>query len=672
MSVPARFACPLVRLRQHRYTADRFRDTRSTDASAMSRPAFHLRPGMRGILAGLACALAAWYLARLDLFVGLEDWLHDGAFLARGTRTSRAKVVIIGIDSLSLRKLKKGTYYISPELAQVVRYTHAQGAAAIGVDLLIPDDLSDRADLATPGSEGDVRPMGAAVRDAGNVVLPRWKISDAVDGEDGSDGWLLPVFQWRLKALDPELQADTDLGVVNLFEDGDQFVRRVQPLVREESAEGDTALVHFSLALHLVKHRKPLFDERGVSILEREGIPVDERGLMRINYVGPPGTFPELPFWKVLDAARKGLPLPELNGAVVLIGVTAREFQDVHATPFGNLYGHWLPGGKTAPRMPGTEIQAHAFATIEDRAFIRTLPWWSSFSVVMAFGVILGYTLFRAGVVGGLGIAAVHHFAWKGLALVLFVLFSFRLPLVAMLLLGTILYAAMFALRWQQTRAMMRAFMATAIADWFENDPSRLQRKIEEREVTVLFADIRAFSVFSDGRNPREVARLLMEYFDVALPLFEKHGGALNQYMGDGMMVLFGATDDQADHAARAVRAGVDLIRAIRGHAKKWAELGMPGLRIGVGINTGQTVVGAISAQNLMDFTAIGDTTNAAARIESLNKEQGTEFLISDKTFEQVSREELARLGCESEGRVVHVRGKKEPLTVHVVNVPAS
>ena len=283
--------------------------------------------------------------------------------------------------------------------------------------------------------------------------------------------------------------------------------------------------------------------------------------------------------------------------------------------------------------------------------------------------MILGYTLFRAGLVGGLGIAAVHHFAWKGLALVLFVMFSFRLPLVAMLLMGAILYAAMFALRWQQTRAMMRAFMATAIADWFENDPSRMQRKIEEREVTVLFADIRGFSLFSDGRNPREVARLLMEYFDVVVPTIEEHGGALNQYMGDGMMVLFGATDDQPDHAARGLRAGVALVRAIRGHAKKWAELGMPGLRIGVGINTGQTVVGAISAQNLMDFTAIGDTTNAAARIESLNKEQGTEILISDKTFNQVSMEELARLGCESQGRVIQVRGKKEPLTVHAVNV---
>ena len=131
----------------------------------MHRQAFHLSPGLRGILAGLACALAAWYLARLDIFVGLEDWLHDGAFLARGKRSTRSKVVIIGIDSQSLRKLKKGTYYLSPELAQVVRYTHAQGASAIGVDLLIPDDLSDRPDIAAAGSEGDARPMGAAIRD---------------------------------------------------------------------------------------------------------------------------------------------------------------------------------------------------------------------------------------------------------------------------------------------------------------------------------------------------------------------------------------------------------------------------------------------------------------------------------------------------------------------------
>ena len=628
----------------------------------MRRFAFLLSPAWRGVWTGVGCTAVVWYLTTMSVFVGMEDWMLDGAFISRGKRPTKTKVVLVAIDERSLRELRKSTTQISPELALVVRHAHAQGAAAIGVDLFVPDDMKEFADGASQ--------MGAAIRDCGNVVLPRWRVR----GEAGArEEWLYPLAQWRLKALDVELASDTDLASIHLVEDGDQFVRRVQPLAREtveiDGKAEDFPIVHFALALWLIQHKEPLrIGPDGAPLAGDRPIPTDRRGLMPINYVGPPGSFPTVQFHKALAAAKKGEAMPELDGAVVLIGVTAPSMQDYHPTPYANHHARWWHTQQHG-QMAGTEVIANAYATIEDGAYVRSPGKPASLLLLLFFGVTMGYALYRAGLAGGLFIAAAHHFLWKAVALTAFVLFAYRLPVVGMLLLGTILYAATFALRWRQTRRIWRAFMATAIADWFEKDPSRIHRTIAEREVTVLFADVRGFSTYSDGRPPREVASLLMAYFDVIVPIIERHGGAVNLFMGDGIMVLFNATHDQPDHAVRAVRAAVDMVRAVRADAVKWAKLGKPDMRIGVGINTGATVVGTIGARHLLDFTAIGDTTNMAARIEAHNKETLTEILISGDTYEEVPAAEREALGCDPRPLSFVPRGKSGPIVVHAVNV---
>jgi adenylate cyclase len=623
---------------------------------------FLLTPGWRGVWTGLLCALVVWAATFTYLLAGLENWFLDGLFVWRGTRPTSARIVIIAIDELSLRHLNKTTPYMSPDLAQVVRHVHSQGARAIGIDLIIPESLSDLRDIEGADAIGDARPMGQAVRDAGNVVLPRWRLGDS--DNESAEHWLRPLRQWQSKALDPELGSETDLASVNFYPEDDQFVRRVQLLASDD----EETVVHFALALYLVAHKQPLKEIDGSPIVGGKPVPLDEQGLMRINYVGPPGSFPTLSFHQALSAAKAGQPLPELKGAVVLIGLTAKMFQDNHATPYSNLNSHWLPG-KVYPRMSGTEVLANALATLQDQAYIIT-PWWMApLPSLLIMGVLLGYVFARASVIGGLGVAVVHYFAWKGLALLAFTHGNYRLPVIGMTLLGVILFTFVLALRLKLVRRLLELFKSRAIARQLEQRPLYAARAMHEREVTVLFADIRGFTTFSDGRNPREVADLLMAYFDVVVPIIEQNGGALNQYMGDGMMVLFGAIDAQPDHALRAVRAAVEMVRAVGRNRQQWRDLGLPSLRIGVGINTGKTVVGSIGSQRRLDFTAIGETTNIAARIEALNKDLQTEILISEQTWEEVPADEAGQLGCETVGREVSVRGKKTPLRVHAVIV---
>jgi class 3 adenylate cyclase len=395
---------------------------------------------------------------------------------------------------------------------------------------------------------------------------------------------------------------------------------------------------------------------------------VEADGTLRINFVGPPGTFPPVPFARVLADARAGRPFPEAAGAVVLLGLTARSQQDYHNTPYANHYARWL--SSPAPGlMPGTEIHANVLATLYDRAYIHTSAWLSPLTLLLAFGAVLGPALARLSLQGGFLLALGHHLAWRGVALGAFSLFSWRVEVVAMLLLGFLLYAATFAQRWWVLRAMFGVVKSQAVAVALEADPRRLDPGGEEREITVLFADIRSFTDFAERHTPHEVVALLNSYFGAVVPVLEAHGGTLNTYMGDGVMVLFGAPSSCPDHALRAVRAAAEMVRRVHELQGTWAKLGNPGMRIGVGVHTGKVVVGAIGSPRRLDYTAIGDTVNAAARIESENKVLGTEVLISAQTRAALPPGEGQRLGCATTSFEATVKGKKETLHLYPVTV---
>src|SRR5262249_48080910 len=152
---------------------------------------------------------------------------------------------------------------------------------------------------------------------------------------------------------------------------------------------------------------------------------------------------------------------------------------------------------------------------------------------------------------------------------------------------------------------------------------------------------------------------LLNAYYGVIVPIIEEHGGTLNQYMGDGIMVIYGAPARCAYHALRAVRTAAAMVRRVHELSGRWAGLCDPAFRwpdpkhpefrIGVGIHTGKVVVGSVGSPKRLDYTAIGDTVNGAARIEAENKRLGSEILISAQTRAALPEMERERLGVCSE-----------------------
>jgi adenylate cyclase len=601
----------------------------------MGRPGLRWKSSWQGGLSGAICGLIAWGLVQLAVIRGLEEWMLDGCFYFRGPRATQARVVLVDLDSESLDELRKPQVFLSPQLAETVTFIKEQGARAIGLDFLIPESLAGLPEL-QEGKIGDAPALGAAIDRAGNVVLPQWKLEG---------GWREPLPQWRLKAFRrPE---PADLGFVNLSPDDDHFVRR-QELYGQDNGE---VHMHFALALHARSTGSEVrWKDDGLWVGDQP-VPLDADRTMRINYVGPPGWFPVVSFRDVLAAAKQQRPLRvSFRNAIVIIGAAGTGSQDVHATPYGNNY--WRSQfSRTPGLMSGAELHANIVATLQDRAFIEPARWVTSLPALVLFGAFLGFLFAQLNRIQGVtlfflatfGLFVAHHFAWKAVCVEAFSHGNWRVEMLGMLILGLFVWLGNFVVRWLSLRGVLR-IVTGPFGKLLETQSGAPGSDGEERVITVLFADIRSFSSYSQHHPARGVITLLNRYFALVVPIIEKHGGTVNQFMGDGIMALFGAPGRGDNHAAAAIRAALEMVQIVHQHEKTWAELDAPAFRIGIGIHTGPVIVGTLGSPERLTYTAIGDTVNAAARIEPENKTFKTEILLSDATLGYLPRQEQDQL----------------------------
>jgi class 3 adenylate cyclase len=611
------------------------------------------------MLVGGACALLCWLLSYAAWVRELEHQAYDNCLGVRGPRASTAKVVIVALDDQSFETIPKPLRLFSPELGQVVQYLHRQGVASIGVDVFMPDPGNQETiDLISPNRPGDAQAMGRAVGQAGNVVLPIL-IRDRRTP-------LLPMYEW-VPPGDPDW---ADLGFVELVDDADWCVRRQKLKATDLSGRLYPCLA--VAVLTMAGGLAPPQSAEEPLCLDDRPIPLDRHGDMRINYVGPPGTIPSVPLTDVLEAAQGKRTLQQdWQGAMVLIGVTAGLQEDKHPVPRMNrslldvLASTWHR--HELDQMPGVEIHANTIATLADRRFFVT-PWWLSTPLLLILaGAGLGMAFTRLTLEAGAALLIAYLAGWLSFCLLLFRYTDWPVEQVAMYFLGVLLYGVVFALRWRWIRRMMGMMKSEAVARALEAGAGKLDLRGEQREITVLFTDVRNFTDFSESHPAADVVRLLNEFFAAAVPLIEAEGGIVNQYLGDGMMVLFGAPELQPDHALRAVRAALAILSRVHQLAGRWKDLGAEAFRIGIGIHTGKAVVGTVGSPRRLDYTAIGDTVNTAARIESCNKQLHSELLVSQSTLAALSEADRQRLAPAWESNTLSVKGKREPLTVYAL-----
>jgi adenylate cyclase len=348
-----------------------------------------------------------------------------------------------------------------------------------------------------------------------------------------------------------------------------------------------------------------------------------------IDYPGPPGTVRYLSYAAVYA---DHFPRSEVAGKAVIVGSSAAVLQDVHSTATSG-----------SELMIGPEIQADSAATALAGVPLRNTPGWLDVILIVFFAAAtpllsvrfrLGITMFASVVIAALYTIATQLAFDNGTIL------SYTYPLLAMVLaiiatLSIVLLGEAFER--QHARDIFARFVPPDVVDEVlarTDDDFRLGGV--EKECTVLFSDLRGFTSFSEGQPAKKVIEVVNFYLNEMTEAVLAAGGTLISYMGDGIMAVFGAPMDQPDHADRALVAAREMMGPRLQQFNGWLrQQGYDaGFRMGIGLNSGTVMAGNVGAEARVEYTAIGDTTNTASRLEGLTKGTPHMLFISDSTRE--------------------------------------
>jgi adenylate cyclase len=188
----------------------------------------------------------------------------------------------------------------------------------------------------------------------------------------------------------------------------------------------------------------------------------------------------------------------------------------------------------------------------------------------------------------------------------------------------------------------------------------------EMKEVTVMFADLRNFTPMTEANDPKTVVRIMNSYFEEMADAIQQEGGLVLQFLGDEIYAVFGAPAPRPDHPARALRAGMEMNHRLIDLNKRLTAQGLPNLRHGIGIHTGEALAANIGSPDRLSYLLVGDTINLASRLQSLTKEVGTELILSVETHTQLTDNDLQDCNLKRLPPAP-IKGKSQPVEVYAM-----
>jgi adenylate cyclase len=479
------------------------------------------------------------------------------------------------------------------------------------------------------------------------------------------------------------------VGFVDLPLDSDGFVRSTQLVLarpnQDEKLSFATRLVEGYLAATSAEGAPPQYLAPGANGNLRLGqreILTRNDGNLQIDFRGHSPAFRRVSAADVLFK-QGALPADAFRDRIVLIGAANIDAPDLFATPYyeysalARLFDRSLP---VAPkRMPGVEIHANAASTLLDGKMLKHLSYSRQTLVLLLVLIISAFAVFYLRpliaflsviVIAGLALA-ISSWSFNSHGLIL-PLAATWLGMVAITPLGLgVRYARERLLRGEteaeraQVMDIFSRFVSADVAKemWDRRGQSSLVG--ENRTVTIIFTDIRNFTTLSESEASNKVVEWLNDYFARMNEIVERHHGHINKYIGDGLMIVFGAPVDRGNHeeARAAVECGLEMLDEVERMNEDWKGMGRPVVKIGCGIHTGMATCGVVGAERRQEYTVIGDTVNLSARLESTTKELGVSILISEPTANLVKNDYDIRPMGE-----VKVKGKTQNTTVFTVS----
>jgi adenylate cyclase len=565
----------------------------------------------------LACIVAEAG-SRTDWLVQAEQTFYDLWHQLAGPRYTPAHLVIVAIDDQTrLEHQDEPLLFWGPHFARAIKVLRAAGVSVIGLDFLFSvsaESWLKRLELPV----GDLsRRYDQPFREqlaAGQVVAAASMVID----EKGKSQIFLPLADYYY-SLPRHLD---DVGLTNFFNDPDGVIRRFTPILADSAGE---AWLTFSGLL-------------AARAMGREELDSGQT-LCYIGFAGPPGTIPRISFRRLLRPGAENDPeLIHLKGKVAIIATETSMGQDITQTPYARGFLSFR-----ARMMSGVEVHANIVETLLTGKSPRPV----------APVVNLGY------LVGVLTVSTVLFFKlspWQGLAAGAFLallcsLWSYFmflgywiLPLAGVQLGIIVCYIGSLGVRLrgeERERVRLRELFGRYVSDVVVEKllASKKYPALggESLEVTVLFVDIRDFTPLAECLRPAEVVEMLNAYFPrICEPILEE-GGTVDKFIGDAVMAVFGSPAVVPDHARRALKCAVQIARCSQEFLtwlqQRFAGQDIEDFRIGIGLHTGEVVVGNIGTPWRLEFTSVGDTVNIASRLEGLSKSLGWIIVASQETI---------------------------------------
>ncbi len=585
---------------------------------------FMNKKNFRPILVSLSIGIIASFLY---LAGGLSSWslrTSDKFFLSRAGDPA---ITIVAIDDASITQLGRWPWPRNIH-ADLIKKLKAAGALVIGYDVNFPEASDEQND----------QTLAIALKEAGNVVLP-------VELSLNFKGKHYIFDETKVLAPIPLLSyAALSTGHSNTPPDVDGVVRRI-PLNVSAARQGAPSIPSFAGEIYKI------YAGSARAVLEA---PKDTGNRMLINFPNSP--FKSFNTISAVDVLRNRADLSRIAQGIVFVGATAADLHDANLVP--------TSGGIP---MPGVEIHASILDTLKSGRYLHEISRLLVALIIILLGVLIGLfvTFLRARY--NLPLTIVLWLTVLVMALVLFdrgkimdvvwpslvIIFSYA---------GVTLERRISSDR--EKRKMKAAFsryVSASVVESILKDPGKLRLGGEKKEMSVLFSDIRGFTSIAEGLTPEKLVEILNKYLSRMTDIVFKHEGVLDKYIGDAVMAFWNAPLEQKDHAWRAVAAGLAMRENLQEmNARK--AFGNVEIKIGIGINSGDMVVGNIGGAARFEYTVIGDNVNLASRLEGLTKEYGIWILITEFTRAKLNDEYLLRRLDK-----VAVKGKKEPVMIYEV-----
>jgi adenylate cyclase len=535
-------------------------------------------------------------------------------------------------------------------------FNHDSDAAAPGSAAVVPPEAAQQAqrELPPPVTEADVLPASA-------LSTTPWQ------------GVEVPV--------SPLLRAAAGTGFINALPDADGQLRSALLV----TGYGGAVYESFALSLwrqwHHVSALRPVIRRGdaggpprliGLQLTGADGeslrtLRVDPRGAVTLPYRAAlhPGASPgtgRFRYISVADVLAHRVGARELAGRVVLLGSSAPGLADLRATPVHRA-------------LPGIEVHAQLMAGLEDNDLSVRPDWSPGLELLVLAAVLAAVTVAVRRLAGPVALIALLAILAALLLCDLWALTArgwaipIAAPLAGALLLGVLGIVANYLREWRARRSLARLFghyLPPERVRAMASDPERyldVASSAENRELTVLFCDLRGFTPMSEKMAPERLRELLNLYFLRMSQVIHAHAGTLDKFIGDAVMAFWGAPEADPQHAAHAVRAALAMIAAVEPLNAELAERGLPPLRPCVGLATGLVCVGDLGSALRRSYTAVGDGVNLAARIEGATRVYDVPLLVADAT--RAAAGDLA--GVEwVEVDEVAVKGRSQLVTLFV------